>query len=121
MDSYLPAWVTTIYTTMGLFAMVFGLPLTLGLIPRNAWYGWRTPQTLKSDAFWLQCNRLFGGTLLLGGGTVYAMAIYFFRVSAAEPEFAIATWNLWGFLGICLLGSSGLSWILHKITSKFNP
>jgi len=63
-----------------LLGIAAGVPLLLGLVPPNSWYGFRTAATLSSAANWYQLNRL-GGTCmvcagvaaLLAGGCVYLL------------------------------------------------
>jgi uncharacterized membrane protein len=42
---------------------VLAIPLVLGLIPRNRFYGVRTAKTLSRDDIWYRANR-FGGRVL---------------------------------------------------------
>ncbi len=39
----------------------------LGKVPRNHWYGFRTPKTLSSDAIWYQANKIGGRYLVIAG------------------------------------------------------
>lgn len=49
-----------------LLFILLAIPLTLGLVPRNPWYGVRTPQTMHgTEAEWYASNRR-GGEILLG-------------------------------------------------------
>ena len=38
------------------------IPLMLGMVPRNHWYGFRTPKTLSSDSVWYPANRIGDNT-----------------------------------------------------------
>lgn len=55
-------------------ALFFALsiPLVLGVIPRNRFYGVRTRHTLSDDAVWYSVNR-FGGAALMLASVVYAV------------------------------------------------
>jgi uncharacterized membrane protein len=48
-------------------AVVFGIPLTLGLVPPNHFYGYRTRKTLSSADVWYRANRVSGWSLVVGG------------------------------------------------------
>ena len=50
--------------------MVMGASFIFGLIPRNWFYGLRTPQTLANDAAWYSRNRI-GGYVLIGAGAIW--------------------------------------------------
>ncbi len=40
--------------------ILLSLPLVFQLVPRNRWYGYRTPRSLSSDADWRRLNRIAG-------------------------------------------------------------
>lgn len=42
---------------MAVFLFLLNIPLYLGKIKRNGWYGFRTPRTLSSDEIWYPVNR----------------------------------------------------------------
>jgi uncharacterized membrane protein len=50
--------------------LVLSLPLILGLIPRNRFYGVRTSKTLSNDSIWYRANK-FGGWALLVSSAIY--------------------------------------------------
>ena len=55
-------------------ALVFclgGLPMVLGLIPRNRFYGVRTARTLSDDDIWYPVNRVAGASAVVASA-VYA-------------------------------------------------
>jgi hypothetical protein len=47
--------------------IVLACPLIFGLVPRNWFYGLRTPYTMASDARWYPQNVISGIALLLWG------------------------------------------------------
>lgn len=49
--------------------MVFAVsvPLMMGIVPRNRWYGFRTPKTLSSDAVWFEANKIGGRYFVIAG------------------------------------------------------
>lgn len=58
--------VQVVLAVMGLAALVeflVAVPLALGKVPRNPWYGLRTRKTLASDAVWYPANRYAGRAL----------------------------------------------------------
>jgi uncharacterized membrane protein len=54
------------YVLPGL-AVVFGVPMALGLVPPNRFYGYRTRKTLASADVWYRANRVSGWSLALAG------------------------------------------------------
>jgi uncharacterized membrane protein len=74
---------------------VLAIPLVLGLIPRNRWYGIRTAQTLSNERMWYRSNR-FGGWALLFSGTIYFVIATMFPT----PKPAGSGFGLWG-LHLC--------------------
>lgn len=44
-----------------------GVPLILGKVERNRWYGFRTPATLSSDEIWYPANRSMGWGMFWNG------------------------------------------------------
>ena len=65
----------------------FSLPLIFGWIPRQSFYGVRTPKTLSSDDIWYPANR-FAGVVLLASCCIY------FAVAWTLPDATTVT-NIW--------------------------
>ena len=49
---------------------LLSLPLIFGWIPRQSFYGTRTPKTLSSDDIWYPANR-FAGIVLVASSCIY--------------------------------------------------
>lgn len=49
--------------------MVLCIPMILGKVARNAFYGFRTSATLATDRVWYPANRAAGWAMLIAGGT----------------------------------------------------
>jgi uncharacterized membrane protein len=43
------------------------IPMILNMVPRNRFYGFRTPRTLASDEVWYPANRFAGKALTIAG------------------------------------------------------
>jgi uncharacterized membrane protein len=41
------------------------IPMIVGMIPRNRFYGFRTPRTLASDQVWYPANRFAGKAMTI--------------------------------------------------------
>jgi uncharacterized membrane protein len=48
-------------------AVVLGVPMALGLVPPNRFYGYRTRKTLSSAVVWYRANRISGSSLIIAG------------------------------------------------------
>lgn len=59
--------------------IVLALPLVLGLVPMNRWYGYRTPGSMSSPREWRRLNRI-GGIVLLAAALL-AVGIKFLLLS----------------------------------------
>lgn len=55
---------------LAVLMMVLAVPLILGWVPPNRFYGVRTRRTLSDDALWFAANRV-GGWVVLTGGAVW--------------------------------------------------
>lgn len=71
--------------------LIASLPLILGLIPRNPFYGVRTLKTLSNDRIWYPVNR-FAGAALITASCIYGL------VAIIVPYNQLATDNSmqWG-------------------------
>lgn len=56
--------------------IVLGIPLMLGRVPRNHWYGVRTSRTMSgTEAEWYETNRKGGITMVVIGAVILPTAI----------------------------------------------
>ena len=60
--------------------LAVSLPLALGRVPPNRWYGFRTPGTLANRDVWYQANAESGKRLMAAAVTIAAGAFGFFFV-----------------------------------------
>ncbi len=56
-----------IFTAAGTLLVCFGVPLFLGRVRPNWWYGCRTEKTLSDEKAWYAVNRVTGRDLAAGG------------------------------------------------------
>jgi hypothetical protein len=76
-----------VLTTLSLYAVLAlaALPLALGWVPPNRWYGFRFPGALFAPDLWYRLNAL-GGQMFIGGLVVCA-AIHGLAVWLAPKSF----------------------------------
>jgi uncharacterized membrane protein len=83
-----------------LVIMVLSIPMILGKVPRNRWYGFRTTYTLSSDEVWYRANKISGIAVLIAG-------VLWLAIRYAVPAWMGATtqtFQLVQILGLVALG-----------------
>lgn len=76
---------------------VLAIPLVLGLIPRNRWYGIRTPQTMSDETVWYRSNRYIGWAFLLSGLIYLLIASMFPTLQLHDSSLALFGVHLLAF------------------------
>ena len=64
---------------------VFGIPMVLGIIPPNRYYGYRTRKTLASPEVWYPANRIAGWCMGIAGLAAVCHNAYFQHEHANWP------------------------------------
>jgi len=80
-------------------ALIFlvAIPLVIGIIPRNRFYGFRLQKTLADDQIWYPVNR-FGGIMVMLASMIYAIiAITQPYSKSASDNFTVWLIHLAGF------------------------
>lgn len=73
MDDFL--LINTLFIVAGVVFIALAIPLILGKVPPNEWYGFRTPKTLSEPHIWYSANRLMGYDLMAVGTATCVTAI----------------------------------------------
>ena len=70
-----------LFSVVGIIYIGLGIPLLLGRIPPNGWYGCRTKKTLSSEEVWYPVNRITGRYMIISGVAVIltALGVFVFR------------------------------------------
>lgn len=72
--------------------LLLGLPMALGKVPPNPWYGFRSPRALSSPDAWYPVNRL-GGFSLMAAGVIAALANGALAICFSDgPTEPVLTW-----------------------------
>lgn len=79
--------------------LVLSLPLTLGLVPQNRFYGVRTAETLADKQLWDRANRFAGRALLVSSLLYLCVAAFFPSEVAGETLFGRWVIHLIAFAG----------------------
>lgn len=64
-----------IFTAAGTLFICLGVPLFLGRVRPNWWYGCRTEKTLSDEKVWYAVNRVTGRDLTAGGIALVASSL----------------------------------------------
>lgn len=59
--------INSLFLLTGLIFMAIGLPLIMGKVKPNRWYGFRTRKTLSNTRVWYPANKVMGYDILLAG------------------------------------------------------
>ena len=94
---------------------LLAIPLVLGLIPRNRFYGMRMPKTLSDDRVWYPVNRVAGVAIMIASGIYGVVAMTFPYERAASDNFSIWALHLLTFLGPILAALSVTIWYAKRI------
>jgi len=62
------------YLGAPILVIVVSVPLILKMVPRNRFYGFRTPRTRSADAIWYPANRV-AGILMAVAGLLWLAAV----------------------------------------------
>lgn len=77
---------------------VLAIPLALGLIPRNRYFGVRTARTLSDDGAWYRTNRVAGVAVMVASAVYGAVAMTWPYSRAASGSFTTWVLHLAGFV-----------------------
>ncbi|MEP6901948.1 MAG: SdpI family protein [Actinomycetota bacterium] len=75
----------SVCSAVGLLIIAIAIPLAIGKIGRNHFYGFRTPRTLSSDEIWYPANRLAAVNLIFAGLFIWIAAIVLFFIKTQMP------------------------------------
>lgn len=93
----------TAYILPGIVALV-AVPMVLGKVPPNGFYGFRTPKTLSSAAIWYPANRFSGWMMIAAAALASGFNLTLWM---ARPDWPLETLVLWmsgSLVGSLLLG-----------------
>lgn len=64
-----------LFAVVGLLFIGLGVPLVLGRVPPNQFYGCRTTKTLSNPKAWYEANRISGKDFLISGVLILAASL----------------------------------------------
>ncbi|MEN3333727.1 MAG: hypothetical protein V7641_3092 [Blastocatellia bacterium] len=94
---------------------VVAIPLVLGLIPRNRFYGVRTLKTLADDGVWYPANRVAGVAVVLASAVYGAVAARWPYDRAASDNLSTWTLHLAAFVTPLIVGLGVAVWYAKRV------
>ena len=74
------------------FLICLAVPMVLGVVPPNRFYGFRTPKTLSSPGIWYPANRVSGWCLIAGGALAIGINL---ALWLTHPDWPAKNLQLW--------------------------
>ena len=71
---------------IALLIVCLAIPLAMGKIKRNPWYGFRTPRTLSSDEIWYSANRSAAVNMIVAGILIWVVAALLYVMKDQMPS-----------------------------------
>ena len=95
-----------LFAVVGLLFMGISVPLIMGKVPPNWFYGFRTRKTLSDSKIWYEANRLSGKDFFISGLLVFVASIVTLVFGqSANPDHIVFT-----LLSVLLLSLAGAAW-----------
>jgi uncharacterized membrane protein len=94
----LPPGLAVTFLSTGLLLIVVAIPLILGRVPMNRWYGVRIRKAFESERNWYEINRYGGKWLVAVGAAVALLGLVFWPAGRLE-----APWIVWLALAVPLV------------------
>lgn len=83
---------------------ILAIPLVLGLIPRNRFYGVRTTQTLSDERAWYAANRVAGVAVMVASAVYGVVAVVWPYHRSATDSFSTWAVHLAAFVVPIVIG-----------------
>jgi len=103
------------FAVPALLLFIVSVPLILGVIPRNRYYGFRVAKTLSDDGIWYRANRVAGVTLMITSGVYVFVAIAWPYDRAAIDNFSTWLVHLAGFATPLAVGLIIDAWYVKSL------
>lgn len=105
------AMFSILFALVGLLFVGISIPLVLGKVPPNSFYGCRTTKTLSDPKIWYEANRISGKDFLISGLLTFAASLAMLTFGRdVNPDHVVVT-----LLSVLLLSVAGAA--RHCFTS----
>ncbi len=112
MDDFL--LVNVLFIITGAIFILLAMPLILGKVPPNQWYGFRTAKTLADNRIWYPVNRIMGYDLLAVGTATVISAVSVLATGRSISINQAMLTNLGVMFSTLVLGLLHGFWTLSK-------
>ena len=72
--------------------VIMAIPLLIGLVPPNRWYGFRTPKTRSSREIWRKANRASASYLIAAVVLATAFNAFLLATRSGSPQHDLLPW-----------------------------
>jgi uncharacterized membrane protein len=81
---------TLLFSLVGVLYIGLGIPLLLGRVRPNSWYGCRTRKTMSDEKIWYAVNRVTGRGLIIAGIMLVGSSLVVFAFGREiNPDYAV--------------------------------
>lgn len=94
---------------------VVSIPLVLGIVPRNRYYGFRTRKTLTDDKIWYEANRFGGWAILVSCCIYFVVAILYPASGPRDSNFSLWLVHFCSFMVPLVLGLLLTLWKVKQL------
>lgn len=95
-----------LFALVGLLFVGISIPLVLGKVPPNSFYGCRTTKTLSDPKIWYAANRMSGKDFLISGLLIFVASLTMLAFGRdMNPEHVVFT-----LLTLLLLSVAAAAW-----------
>jgi len=102
------------FAVPALLLFVVAVPLVLGVVPRNRFYGVRTARTLSDDGVWYPANRVAGAAIVIASSVYGTLAAIVPYDRMALDGFSTWCIHLVGFVAPVALGLVAALWYAKR-------
>ena len=95
--------------------VLLAAPLTMGKVPPNQLYGFRTPKTRSSPAIWYPANRFAGWAMMAAGLLTLFVNLILWRTNPDWPAQMLVRWMAIDLVVWILLASVASLAYLRKL------
>ena len=97
------------------FLICLAIPMALGLVPPNRFYGFRTPKTMSSPAVWYPANRVSGWCIIAAGLLAIGLNFALWITHPDWPDKKLMLWMANTMSGTLLLSVAASFYYLRKL------
>ena len=103
-----------LFALVGLLFIGISIPLILGRVPPNSFYGCRTTKTLSDPKIWYEANRISGKDFLISGLLILVASLVMLAFGRdVNPDHVVIT-----LLSVLLLSVAGAAWRCFTVVRR---